>query len=348
VYQSFLKRSRETEEQESLNTSNARIIGEATVPQRRSFPPATSLIAAIGLVFGALAAAMWFAAVELLSVDPVAAPAKQAAPESATPPSPAKPPEDKPAPLATEKAGIARLQESDVIRTLGGILATAGIPDLTRLGWPTLRATFPLTTFLNAMRGMREALGRRSAANVAPVMAVIGQGASHDRSIVTLNVALAAARDDARVLVIDADHENRLLSNKLQGARKPEAKRLGWLSIGSKAQRAIKTKNNIEVLPALGSDATEAIRKAIAQARASGDHDLIIIDGPAMPFGAEDLKLIGVADGLIAVLPASLDINGCMDDIIAGLGGAERKLIGVVINELHSAPVQSVRSAQYA
>jgi hypothetical protein len=134
----------------------------------------------------------------------------------------------------------------------------------------------------------------------------------------------------------------------LQGTRKPEAKRLGWLSIGSKAQRAIKTKNNVDVLPAIGSDATDAIRKAIAQARASGDHDLIIIDGPAMPFGAEDLKLISVADGLIAVLPASLDINSCMDDIIAGLGGAERKLIGVVINELHSAPVQSVRSAQYA
>ena len=45
VYQSFLKRSRETEEQESLNTSSARIIGEATVPQRRTFPPAMSMIA---------------------------------------------------------------------------------------------------------------------------------------------------------------------------------------------------------------------------------------------------------------------------------------------------------------
>ena len=348
VYQSFLKRSRETEEQESLNTSNARIIGEATVPQRRAFPPAVSLMAAIGLVLGALAAAMWFAALELLSINPAAAPAGEAAAEFATQPSPAKPPENKPIAPVTEKPGIARLQESDVIRTLGGILATGGIPDLTRLGWPTLRATFPLTTFLNAMRDMRDALGRRAAANVAPVVTVIGQGASSDRSIVTLNVALAAARDDTRVLVIDADHANRLLSNKLQGPRKPEAKRLGWLSIGSKAQRAIKTKNNIEVLPAIGSGAAEAIRKAIAQARAGGDHDLIIIDGPAMPFDADDLKLIGAADGLIATLPANLDINGCMDDIIVGLGGAERKLIGVIINELHAAPVQSVRSAQYA
>ena len=56
VYQSFLKRSRETEEQESLNTSSARIIGEATVPQRRMFPPAMSMLAMIGFMLGALAA----------------------------------------------------------------------------------------------------------------------------------------------------------------------------------------------------------------------------------------------------------------------------------------------------
>jgi uncharacterized protein involved in exopolysaccharide biosynthesis/Mrp family chromosome partitioning ATPase len=353
VYQSFLKRSRETEEQESLNTSNVRIIGEATAPQRRSFPPGMSLIAAIGLVLGALAASSWFAAVELLSLDPTAGQAERTAPDPIAPVPPAKPPENRPTPPVVEKPGIARFQEADVIRTLGGIFATGGTPDLTRLGWPTLRATSPLTTFLNAMREMREALTRRSAANVAPVLAMIGQGASRDRSIVTLNVALAAARDGARVLVIDADHENRILSNKLAGPRKPEAKRLGWLSIGAKigtkaASRAIKTNNGIEVLSSIGSGAADTIRKAIAQARAGGDYDLVIVDGPAMPFGAEDRKLIDVADGFAAVLPASLDINSCMDDIIAALGGAERKLIGVIINELHSALAQPVRSAQYA
>ena len=66
VYQSFLKRSRETEEQETLNTSSARIIGEATVPQRRTFPPAMSLLAMIGFVFGALAAAAWIVAANQL------------------------------------------------------------------------------------------------------------------------------------------------------------------------------------------------------------------------------------------------------------------------------------------
>ena len=67
VYQSFLKRSRETEEQETLNTSSARIIGDATVPQRRTFPPGMSLFAMIGFVFGALAAAAWIVAVDRLA-----------------------------------------------------------------------------------------------------------------------------------------------------------------------------------------------------------------------------------------------------------------------------------------
>src|SRR5436190_21953109 len=81
VYQSFLKRSRETEEQESLNTSSARIIGEATVPQRRTFPPAMSMIAILGFMMGALAASAWTAAADRLPGDtsepqPVRAPAR--------------------------------------------------------------------------------------------------------------------------------------------------------------------------------------------------------------------------------------------------------------------------------
>jgi Mrp family chromosome partitioning ATPase len=181
-------------------------------------------------------------------------------------------------------------------------------------------------------------------------MAVIGAGAGKDRSIAALNVALAAARDGARVLMIDADHATHALSNKMNGLGKSKAGRLGWLSIGSKASRAIKTANGISILPAVkGADAkaSEAIRKAIAQARSAGGYDLVILDGPAMPWSAADRKLLDGADGLVAILPASLDINDCMEDIIAALGGAERKLIGVVLNELTPAVVNRKRDRQY-
>ena len=353
VYQSFLKRSRETEEQESLNTSAARIIGEATVPQRRSFPPAMSLIAMLGFVLGALAACAWIITVDQLSDDlkqtrPTPAPKRPAAASNAPP---SNRPQQPAAVAAVEKPLIAQLQESDVMRTLGGILTIGGMPDVTRLGWPTLRPGFPLTTFLNTLREINGILAKQAPAKTAPVMAVIGTGANEDRSIAALNIALAAARDGAHVLMIDADRGNRALSLKLGGSGKSEASRFGWLSIGSKASRAIKTANGISVLPAInGSDAkaSDAIAKAIAQARSAGGYDLVIVDGPAMPWSAADRKLLDFADGLVAILPVHLDINDSMEDIITALGGTERKLIGVVVSELQSAAASRQRDKRYA
>jgi uncharacterized protein involved in exopolysaccharide biosynthesis/Mrp family chromosome partitioning ATPase len=354
VYQSFLKRSRETEEQESLNTSSARIIGEATVPQRRIFPPAMSLLAMIGFMFGALAAAFWVVAADRLSSE--ADEQQPARAEKKTPAPPSKPPPEnqptpQPAVALTEKPLIARLQESDVLRTLSGILTIGGIPDVTRMGWPTLRSGFPLMSFLNAMRDMRAALAKRCPANAIPVLAAIGAGGSRDRSIAVLNVALAAAHDGARVLVIDADHVTHALSSRINRLGKSEASRLSWLSIGTKASRAIKTANGISILPAIkgtGAKSADAIRKAIAQARSAGGYDLVILDGPALPWAAPDRGLLDIADGLVAILPVDLDINDCMDEIIAALGGAERKLVGVVLNELKPAAVNRQRDKQYA
>jgi uncharacterized protein involved in exopolysaccharide biosynthesis len=353
VYQSFLKRSRETEEQESLNTSSARIIGEATVPQRRSFPPAMSLLAMVGFTLGTLAASVWAVAAGRLAPDTSEPQPTNSA--SRTPAPSEQPSESQPPQSATvksiEKPLIACLQESDVMRTLSGILTIGGIPDVTRLGWPTLRAGLPMTNFLDAMREMRATLARRSPANATPVIALIGPGASEDRSIVALNIALAAARDGARVLMIDADHATHPLSNKIGRLGKSEASRLSWPSIGTKASRAVRTANGISVLPVVkGTDAraSEAIRRALAQARSAGGYDLAILDGPAMPWGAADRKLLDIADGLVAILPVSLDINDCMEDVIAALGGAERKLIGVVLNELTPAAANLQRDQQYA
>jgi uncharacterized protein involved in exopolysaccharide biosynthesis/Mrp family chromosome partitioning ATPase len=357
VYQSFLKRSRETEEQETLNTSSARIIGEATVPQRRTFPPAMSLLAMIGFMLGAFAASAWtVAATQFLPDANEPQPAQSAA---KAPPPPAKaPPDDQPRQQATvaliEKPLIARLQESDVVRTLSGILTMGGVPDATRMGWPTLRAGLPMTTFLNAMREIRAIAARRSAANTMPVMAVIGADIGADRSIAALNIALAAARDGAKVLLIDADHARHALSDRVNGTSKSEANRFSWLSIasiGAKTSRAIETTNGIWILPvAKTSDVktSDAIRKAIAQARSTGGYDLAILDGPAMPWSAADRKLLDIADGLVAILPVNLDINNAMEDIIAALGGAERKLIGVVLSELHPAANDRQPEKQYA
>lgn len=105
------------------------------------------------------------------------------------------------------------------------------------------------------------------------------------------------------------------------------------------------------MLPATEGDAakaTEATRKAIAQARAAGGYDLVVLDGPAMPLSAAGRKLLDVTDALVAVLPTSLDINDSMEEILAALGGAQRKLVGVVLDELAAATQTRQRGKQYA
>lgn len=384
VYQSFLKRSRETEEQETLNTSAARVIGEATVPQRRSFPPGMTLFAMIGVIFGAIAASSWFVAAEFLRTGAAAPaptparPQRTPAPETARAPQVARTPEPAPPqqvsrapevahalpelaapPLQPamaekpliEKPLIARLREADVIHTLGAILATGGGVDLTRLGWPTLRPGFPLTSLLNAWRDMRAAVARRAGDKAMPVIALVGVGDTAGRSVTALNFALAAARDGVRVLMIDADHLAHSLSNKVNRSGRSEPSRLGWLSNASKAAREIKTVNGISVLPAAEGDAAkaaEAIHKAIAQARSAGSYDLVILDGPVTPLTAGSRKLLDDTDALVAVLPTSLDINDGLEEILSTLGRAERKLVGVVLDELTPATQARQRGRQYA
>jgi Mrp family chromosome partitioning ATPase len=328
-----------------------------------------SLIAMIGFAIGALAAAAWVVAVDHLPIPvpaTTAAATKTEAPQkqpratlspdmkiSIQPPEQPAPPGKQPqAPAVApiEKPLITRLRETDVLRTLTGILAVPGVSDVTRMGWPTLRATLAPAAFVAAIHQLCETATRR-ASGLTPVMAVIGAGSSADRTVVALNAALAAARDGVKVLIIDADHAGRALSNKLKGGGKTEASRFGWLSIGSKASRAIKTVNGISILPAVeGSDvkASEAIRKSIAQARSSGGYDLMILDGPAMPWSDADRKLLDTADGLVAMLPVDLDINDAMEGIIAALGGAQRKLIGVVLNELTPPGSSQQRDKRYA
>ena len=50
----------------------------------------------------------------------------------------------------------------------------------------------------------------------------------------------------------------------------------------------------------------------------------------------------------VAVLPTHLDINDSMEDILTALGGAERKLVGVILSELDPAIQSRQRGKQYA
>ena len=67
-----------------------------------------------------------------------------------------------------------------------------------------------------------------------------------------------------------------------------------------------------------------------------------------MPWSPADHRLFDAVDGLVAILPIKFDINDNMEDIITALGETERKLVGVVINELNATAVNRQRDRQYA
>ncbi len=361
VYQSFLKRSRETEEQESLNTSSARIIGEATVPQRRTFPPAMSMIAIARLhARRARGFGLDHRGRPAVARDQRTAAGAFRAQQTGKTPAPPSRPVAAEQPRQQHRPAARRRGREAADRAPAGIRRGANARRNPQHRRHSRRGADGLA---DAARGLsadhlpqRHARhprdrGAAFARRAMPVIAVIGAGASEDRSIAALNIALAAARDGASVLMIDADHATHAISNKVNGLGKSEPSRLGWLSIGTKASRAIKTANGISILPVIkGTDAKvgDAISKAIAQARSAGGYDLVILDGPAMPWSTADRKLLDFADGLVAILPVSLDINDAMEDIITALGGAERKLIGVVLSELQPTTVNRQRDQQYA
>lgn len=55
IYESFLRRSRETSQQERLDTTNMRVISPATPPLGRTFPPSPRVLLPLGLLLGLLA-----------------------------------------------------------------------------------------------------------------------------------------------------------------------------------------------------------------------------------------------------------------------------------------------------
>lgn len=368
VYQAFLKRSRETEEQERLNTSTARITSEANIPQRRSFPPGMALLMLAGLLFGSGGMIAAIVLLDRLRALTAPMPATQiaAAPQglARTPPpaaiAPVQPAElphvmlRQETPVASaalpprDKPLIMRLQSEEVYPR-NADSPGQGAVDLNRIGWPTLRIGGPAGAFAEAMREIRVVAASRTSMHHAPVLAVLGMRGDSSRSVTALNAALAAAHDGFDVLLIDSDLPQGRLSQRLQAFR-PLAEAVPPTPSGLGSP--IETLNRVTVLP-LGSGAepalmAEAERMIAEHARATTECGLIILDGPAAPFADWDRSILDFADGLLAALPAHVDINAAMEDLLTALGVEARKLLGVVINEIEGPGAGVVQEREYA
>jgi len=190
VYESFLVRSRETTEQEQVDTKNIRIISKADLPLKRSSPPSSLIIGAAALLLG------FAAGVGIVLLQ--AAASADGAPEPARPP-----------------------RASGMLNRIAGKLWSApaspsAVPVLATL--PNVDIAFgldavedPHSRFAREIHKIYEAVQTSHNKRGNPSVLVVASSAGDDTAAVALTLAAAAAASQ-RVLLIDADLERRTLS----------------------------------------------------------------------------------------------------------------------------------------
>lgn len=291
VYQSFLVRSRETSEQERVNTTNVRVLAEANVPSKRSFPPRSLIVLAVALAFGAAAGA-GLGFVRDWTDD-----------------------------------RIHTRRDLEAVCGLPILAEIACLPDESgpKGIWPWLVAKLrayrhgtaimatlldaPNSDFAAGIHRLRYVL-RAGGANAAPqTMLLLSAGKPGARADVSLNLALAAASTLSRVMLVDADLKRRDLSGRVIGGSGT-----GLLDVAddrAKLEQTLiaETDTGLMVLqaghPASGGNwpvNPESIRRVLDQARSY----TVVVDGPSDPLDPLSIVLAGGADFVVLVATAGV------------------------------------------
>jgi hypothetical protein len=290
VYQSFLTRSRETSEQERVNTTNVRVLSEANVPNKRAFPPRTLIVLALALAFGAAAGAGLGFARDW-----------------------------------TDDRIHAR-RDLEAACSIPILAEIAALPDESgpRGWWPWLRGKIrawrqgstvmatlldaPNSDFAAGIHRLRYVL-RTAAPNATPSILFLSPGRPGARSDVALNLGLAAASGGSRVLLVDADFRRRELSSRVVGGN--GAGLLDVASNGVKLEHALiaESETGLMVLQAgRGADGNwpsnpESVRRALEQARSGYT---TIVDGPSDSSDPLGTLLAASADFVVLVATAGV------------------------------------------
>jgi uncharacterized protein involved in exopolysaccharide biosynthesis/Mrp family chromosome partitioning ATPase len=184
IYQAFLVRARETGAQEQVDTKNMRVLSKADLPQKRSSPPPSLLVALGAMMLGAAAGT------GIVLVRPATAD-------------------------ASAGGGGETWRRALAVLGLWGDGAN-GIPVLavlpaTDVSFALEAADDPTSPVTREMRKVYDELRASHGRNGNPSVLVIAADDKNDGATVVLTLAAVAATTQ-RVLVIDADLERRTLS----------------------------------------------------------------------------------------------------------------------------------------
>ncbi len=177
VYESFLSRLKQTDAQEDLQNSDAHVVSSATIPLNPSYP-SWMLSFAAALALAGLAAAGAILVREFLD------------------------------------RGVRSPEEAE---KAVGLPILAIVPQVVKADPVAYVVRRPMSDFAEAIRNLRTSLFLSRTGSPPKVVAVMSALPHEGKTTTTLALGRQAAESGARVVIIDADMRQRVLSSRLQG-----------------------------------------------------------------------------------------------------------------------------------
>jgi uncharacterized protein involved in exopolysaccharide biosynthesis len=322
VYESFLVRSRETGEQELVDTKNIRIISKADRPLHRSSPPPSLFIGLAAMLLG------FASGVGIVIM--------QGATEDAAP-QPAKPRAKTPKNFGRLGALAKKLWEPPEPPPVIRVLATLPNVDI---AFGLNAVEDPHSRFAREIQKVYEAVhaGHKKRGN--PSVLVVTADDEDDTASVALMLAAAAAATQ-RVLLIDTDLKRRTLS--AIDADEGEAG-LVDVAVGRRELSEVIVRDretNVNLLPFVSPNSRRDRRISDADIKEAFDKtkrfDMVIVTAVDVGRDPSARFFAGLVDHIVLVARADERDNDAVDLFVARLGADRQKVLGAVLTGVEAA-----------
>lgn len=326
VYESFLVRSRETGEQEQVDTKNIRIISKADRPIVRSSPPPS-------LILGLAAALLGFASG--VGIVIMRETAEDAAPRPAK--TRAKPRAKSPANFGRLGAFAKKLWAAPAPPPAIPVLATLPNVDIA-FGLDAVED--PHSRFAREIQKVYEAVRSSHKKRGNPSVLVVAADDEDDTASVALMLAAAAAATQ-RVLLIDTDLKRRTLS--AIDADESEAGlvdvAVGRLELSDVIVRDRET--NVNLLPFVSPNSRRDRRISDADIKEAFDKtkrfDMVIVAAVDVARDPSARFFAGLVDHIVLVARADERDDEAVELFVARLGADAQKIRGAVLTGVEAA-----------
>ena len=322
VYESFLVRSRETGEQEQVDTKNIRIISKADRPLYRSSPPSS-------LILGLAAMLLGFASGVGIVI-------MQGAAEDAAP-RPAKTRAKTPANFGRLGAFAKKLWETPEPPPAITVLATLPNVDIA-FGLDAVED--PHSRFAREIQKVYEAVRASHKKRGNPSVLVVTADDEDDTASVALMLAAAAAATQ-RVLLIDTDLKRRTLSaiDAEEGEAGLVDVAVGRLELSDVIVRDRDT--NVNLLPFVSPNSRRDRRISDADIKEAFDKtkrfDMVIVAAVDVARDPSARFFAGLVDHIVLVARADERGDDAIELFVARLGNDAQKVLGAVLTGVEAA-----------